>query len=194
MRLKFFVVLFLSLLFNTQVKGQNFAVKSNILYDATATINFGMEIGLAPQWTFDLSGNFNGWKMSDDRMWKHWMLQPEARYWFCERFGGHFVGVHAHGGQFNFGGIDNNFSFLGTDFSKLSDQRYQGWFVGGGVGYGYSWILNKSWNLEAELGVGYSYTRYDSFPCAPCGEKLEENMTHHYIGVTKLAVSLIYLF
>ena len=47
------------------------------------------------------------------------------------------------------------------DLSVLSDRRYQGWFAGGGIAYGYAWILNKRWNLEAELVLGWIYTRYD---------------------------------
>lgn len=69
------------------------------------------------------------WTLSHDRRWKHWLVQPEARYWFCDRFSGHFLGFHAHGGQYNVGGLKNGIKFLGSDFSKLSDARYQGWFV-----------------------------------------------------------------
>lgn len=176
------------------LKAQDIAVKSNLLYDATATVNLGIEFPLAAKWTFDLSGNYMGWKITDSSRWKHWMLQPEARYWFCDRFVGHFLGVHAHGGKYNIGGIDNGINFLGTDFSQLSDYRYQGWFLGAGIGYGYSWILNKHWNLEAEIGLGYAYTRYDKFPCANCGDKLAEDEPYHYVGPTKAAVSLIYSF
>ena len=57
-------ILFLVLLLvaTTGVYGQKFAVKSNLLYDATATINLGVEVGLAKKWSLDLSGNYNGWK------------------------------------------------------------------------------------------------------------------------------------
>ena len=34
-------------------------MKSNILYDASGTINLGAEVGLAPRWTLDVSGNYN---------------------------------------------------------------------------------------------------------------------------------------
>ena len=68
------------------IKAQNFALKTNIVYDATATVNIGAEIGLAPKWTFDLSGNYNAWEMPGDRFWKHAMAQPEVRFWFCDRF------------------------------------------------------------------------------------------------------------
>lgn len=92
------------------------------------------------------------------------------------------------------GGIDNGISFLGTDFSKLSDERFQGWFAGGGVSYGYAWILDKHWNLEGEIGLGYSYTNYDRFKCAGCGRKMETGKSHHYVGPTKLAINVVYLF
>jgi len=176
------------------VSAQTVALKTNLLSDALLNANVGAEVGLAPKWTLDLTGDFNFWKFSHSRRWKHWAVQPEARYWFCDRFAGHFVGVHAHGGQYNIGGIDGLFNFLGTDARKLKDIRYQGWFVGAGISYGYAWILGKHWNLEAEIGIGYSYTRYDRFQCAGCGKKIENNKPHHYVGPTKAAVNLVYLF
>ena len=176
-------------------RAQQVAVKSNLLYDIAAlTANAGVEVALAPSWPLDLSANYNGWTLSHERRWKHWLVQPEARYWFCDRFVGHFLGVHALGGQYNIGGVKNHISFLGSDFSKLSDRRYQGWFVGAGIAYGYAWILGRHWNLEAELGVGYIYTRYDSYPCASCGKKLAEDRPHRYVGPTKAAINLVYTF
>ena len=187
-------MVFVGMMLATQLQAQKVAVKTNLLYDATATINAGIEFGLAPKWTLDVSGNFNGWTMSHDRKWKHWMAQPEARYWFCDRFAGHFLGFHALGGQYNIGHLKNNIKFLGTDFSKLSDSRYQGWFIGAGIAYGYAWVLNKHWNLEGEIGVGYVYTEYDRFNCKGCGKKVEEDKDHHYFGPTKAAINLIYVF
>lgn len=174
--------------------GQQAALKTNLLSDSFTNVNVGVEFGVAPKWTFDLSGELNGWTLSHGRRWRHWAAQPEARYWFCDRFSGHFIGIHAHGGQYNVGGIDGRLNFLGTDFGKLKDTRYQGWFAGAGLAYGYAWILGRNWNLEAELGLGYSYTRYDKFRCAGCGKKVEENQPHHYVGPTKAAINLVYLF
>lgn len=175
-------------------RGQNVAVKTNLLADGFLCPNIGIEAGLAPRWTLDMEGQLNLWTLPDKRHWKHWAVQPEARYWFCDRFSGHFVGAHVHGGKYNMGGFDGKVHFLGTDARKLKDTRYQGWFAGLGVSYGYAWILGRHWNLEAELGLGYSYTRYDRFRCETCGRKLEENVPHHYVGPTRLAVNLVYLF
>lgn len=176
------------------LRAQKAAVKTNLFSDAFMNVNLGIEVGLTPKWTLDLTGELNGWTLSHNRRWRHWVVQPEACYWFCDRFSGHFVGAHLHGGQYNIGGFNGRINFLGTDARKLRNARFQGWFVGAGVAYGYAWILNRHWNLEAEIGFGYSYTRYDRFKCTGCGKKVEADKLHHYIGPTKAAVNLVYLF
>lgn len=185
---------FVITLFSQRAMAQDIALKSNVLADVSLSPNLGIEFGLSPKWSMDFTGELNAWSLSHDRQWKHWAVQPEARYWFCDRFSGHFIGLHAHGGQYNIGGIDGKINLLGTDARKLKDYRYQGWFIGAGVGYGYAWVLDRHWNLETEIGVGYSYTRYDKFRCAGCGKKVEEDKTHHYVGPTKAAVNLVYVF
>ena len=175
-------------------KAQEVALKTNLLSDAFLNPNLAAEVALAPRWTIDVSGQFNTWNLSHDRKWKHWVVQPEIRYWFCDRFAGHFVGAHLLGGQYNVGGIDIPFSFLGTDFKKLKDTRYQGWFGGLGVASGYAWAIAEHWNIEGEIGIGWTYTRFDRFRCSGCGKKIEENKPHNYFGVTKAAINLVYLF
>ena len=107
------------------INAQKAALKTNVLSDVFMNVNTGLEVGLAPRWTLDITGDFNAWTLSHNRRWKHWAVQPEVRYWFCDRFAGHFVGAHLHGGQYNIGGIDTDFKLLGTDFSTLKDTRYQ---------------------------------------------------------------------
>ena len=177
----------------TPSKAQNMAIKTNLLYDISATVNAGFEIGLAPQWTLDVSGNLNAWNWSDHTKWKHWMIQPEARYWLCDRFSRHFVGAHLIGVAYNFGGIDNKLSFLGSDFSLLTENRYQGHAFGFGAAYGFAFVLSRYFNLEVEAGLGYICTGYDEFECDGCGRKVAEGI-HHYVGPTKLAVNLVYVF
>lgn len=173
--------------------GQKVGIKTNLVSDGLLSPNLGLEIGLAPKWSLEVPGQVNFWTVNGHK-WKHWVVQPEARYWFCERFAGHFLGFHAIGGEYNVGRISNKVNFLGSDFRKLKDTRYQGWGVGAGIAYGYDWVLGKHWNLEAELGIGWIYTRFDAYPCANCGKKLADDKPHNYFGPTKLAVNLIYLF
>lgn len=173
---------------------QDVAIKTNVLDDLILDVNIGTEIGVTPQWTVDIPFSFNGWILSHDRRWKHLGIQPGVRYWFCDRFSGHFVGAHMHGGIFNIGGFDGKLNFLGTDFRKLKDSRFQGWFLGCGISYGYAWVLGTHWNLEAEIGVGYSYSRYDQYRCAGCGKKIGTRKPHNYVGPTKAALNVEYLF
>lgn len=180
--------------YGMSVSAQKAAVKTNLFYDATTTMNLGVEFGLSPKWTMDVSGNYNPWTFSENKKWKHWLVQPEARYWFCNKFMGHFVGFHALGGQFNMGHWNTDFKFLNSDLSQLKEHRVQGWMIGAGVAYGYAWALSQHFNLEAEIGFGYAYMTYDKFACPKCGEKLENNKRHNYVGPTKAALNLVYVF
>ena len=154
MKLKFYLFLLFGLFLTLGAKGQDFAIKTNLLYDATTTINLGVEAALSEKWTLDLSGNWNPWQFKENKKWKHWMAQPEIRYWTCHKFGGHFLALHLLGGQYNMGNIKNLPDFLGSNLSNLEKHRDEGWGAGAGIGYGYAWMLGKHWNLEAELGLG----------------------------------------
>lgn len=169
------------------------AVKTNLLYDATATVNLGAEVAVAPKWSLEASGNFNAWRLGD-RSIKHWMAQPGVRYWTCDAMAGHFFGANLIGGQFNFYNLDLPFSFLGSHFGKLKDYRYQGWCIGAGVSYGYSWALARHWSIEAEIGIGYIFARYSKYECRECGRKVEGPKTHNYFGPSKAALNLVYVF
>ena len=195
MKIKLCIFLLLGLLYSTGMQSQNVAIKTNLLSDAFLNINAGVEIGVAPKWTIDVLGDYNGWKLSHQRQWKHWLVQPEARWWFCDRFQGHFLGIHAHGGQYNVGGgLKNSINFLGTDVSPLGNHRVQGWFVGAGIGYGYAIALAKHFNLEFEIGIGYAYSKFDKYKCAKCDSKIETGKHHHYFGLTKAEIGFVYLF
>lgn len=190
------ILLLLALLLGVSpnLHAQKVGLKTNLLYDALLTPTLGVEVGVAPKWSLDISGSLNNWAVNDKR-WKQWMVQPEARYWFCQRFSGHFLALHGIGGQYNFGNLNfGGKNFLGTNLKVLEDHRLQGWMAGAGVGYGYSWILAKHWNIEAEIGIGWIYTRYDEFECQGCGRKIKEDKPHNYFGPTKAAVNLIYFF
>jgi len=154
------------------------AVKTNLLYDALLNANLGMEVRLASRWTLDISGNYNGWRLSHGRQWKHWLVQPEARFWTREAMKGHFFGAHLFGGQFN---------------TTLRGARRQGLALGVGLGYGYAWRFAPHWGLEAEIAVGYARYNYDKFPCSVCGRKIA-GRTRNYVGPTKAALNLVYYF
>lgn len=192
--MKFLKIVFTLLVCALPAGAQQVALKTNLIYDATLSPNLGIEFQVAPKWSIELSGNVNDWSFSGGKRWKHWLVQPEARYWLCRPLGGHFFGVHLLGGQYNFGHLNHGFKFLNNDLRGLKDHRYQGWGAGAGIAYGYSWLLHKHWNLEAEIGIGWVYTRYDVFECEGCGRKVDLDRVHNYVGPTKAAINLVYVF
>ena len=173
---------------------QKVGVKTNLLTDVAATPNLGVECALADHWTLELDGQIIAWTIKD-HSWKHWMVSPEARWWFCEKFNGSFFGLNLMGGQFNVGNIHNSIKFLGQDISQLSDYRFQGWYAGAGINYGYAWEIANHWNIEAEIGIGYAYMKYDRYRLnCNCDDNPLKNKQHNYWGLTKLALNLEYLF
>lgn len=63
--------------------------------------------------------------------------------------------------------------------------------LGLGIGGGYDFILNRHWNLELEAGLGYIYTIGDEYDGTTL---LLKGSEFDYVGPTKLAVSIVYLF
>ena len=191
----FAAALLMLVCFGNEAKAQKAAIKTNLLYDATATINLGLEFGLGEKWTMDLSGNFNPFRFHEGRRWKHFMVQPELRYWTCDRFAGHFFAIHAMGGMYDVGNIDFlKFKILNADFENMKNKRYEGWMAGVGVGWGYDWILSKHLNLEFEAAVGYMYANHDKYLPYNSHVPYIKNADRHFVAPTKLALSLVYVF
>ena len=146
MKKKLFSLMCMICLFTcTAAWGQDVALKTNGLFWLTTTPNVGVEVALTPKYTLELAGAYNPWTFKDDKKMRFWLVQPELKYWLCEKFEGHFVGLHLHGAQY-YGG-----------FKK---KRYDGYLAGGGFTYGYDWILSPHWNLEAAIGIGYARLWY----------------------------------
>ena len=189
MRTALCVVFFFSVLY---VQAQHTGIKTNLLYWMTATPNFGLEWSPVSHYTFSATFGYNAFNLPN-RMEEsdfpanpklhHWLVMPEAKYWFCRAFERSYLGAHALYGRYNVGGVH----FL----SPLRNNRYEGWGAGVGLSCGYQWVIGSCWGLELSLGAGYLYTEYNKFDCGACGVK-QGNFRQHYFGPTKAAVSFIY--
>ena len=69
---------FILLLFTSSVGfAQKYAVKTNLAYWATTTLNIGGEIALAPRMTLDMTANYNPFHFRGNKKIMHWAVQPE---------------------------------------------------------------------------------------------------------------------
>lgn len=187
------VILVCSLFLGEAYSQDNVAIKTNLLYGAGAfTPNIGVEVGLGRHTTLDVSGGYNWFNLNgakhNNKKLVHWLIQPEFRYFLCERFNGHFFGAHLLYSQYNIGGHKLPMLF-GKDSKNF---RYQGYSYGIGISYGYQLILSKRWNLEFNIGAGYMRMEYDKYDRAKCGDFIG-CQSRNYFGLTKAGVTLIFL-
>lgn len=170
------------------------AFKTNLLYDATATVNLGVEFAVAPKLTIDISGNFHPWILPGGRRLTHLLVQPELRWWIKERFKGHFVAFNVLAADYNAGNIPNNITIMGRSLSALGRYRLDGKAFGAGVAYGYAFRVGKRLNIELEAGLGYISSKFDAYRLDADESLYAENSTVQYFGPTKGALNIVYLF
>ncbi|MDR1259550.1 MAG: DUF3575 domain-containing protein [Tannerellaceae bacterium] len=167
------------------VYSQQIAIKSNLVYDATGTLNIGGEYAINKTFSVNLSANYNGWVLKKPYAWKHYLVQPEFRYWLRESFNEHYVGAHLIYADFDIERMSLPF------FGMTRMYAYKGTAYGGGVSYGYHLYLTPRLNLEFSLGVGFLKLTYDKY--IRSGEKEGNQWTRNYIGPTQIGVSLVYI-
>lgn len=200
------------LCFSALSASAQFAIKTNALGWATTTTNLGIEFGMGQKSSLQILGYFNPWNFNNDHHFKVWAAQPEYRYWFCQKFNGWFLGVHAIGGEFN--AMKVNFPLHALTWGKNTyenplfpeddhttgwpdirgnnkGRHVEGWDVGGGISAGYQWVLGTHWNIEASLGVGYVYSHLQYI--GRCQQTIDKRDIN-YVGPTNAQVSFLYFF
>ena len=130
-----------------------FAIKTNALYWATSTPNLGFEVGLAKKLTLDISGNYNPWKFGDDRQIKHWLVQPELRYWLCERYDGNVYGAGiSYGYQWIISKRWSMEATIGVGYAHLKYDKYARGDGGEKLGHN-----NRNYFGPTKVGLSFIY-------------------------------------
>ena len=121
---------------------QHLGVGTNVLGWAAASPNLGLDIGLSKHLGLVIDAGINPFQFGTKQA-NFVAVQPELRFYPRYRFAGHYIGLEGHYAHYH-------------DFG-LNKYAYRGNLYGGGLTYGYSWMLSKSWNLEGFVGIGYTY-------------------------------------
>ena len=169
-----------------------FALKTNLLYGATTSMNIGAEFFLNRFLTLDVSLGWNPFVHRDNRKFAHLMVQPTLRYWIQEPFNGHFFGLSLMYSNFNVSDIRQPYNWFGV-LSGLRDHRFRGDAYSASIQYGHQWVLSPRWAIEASINAGYVFLDYRKYGSGWCGLHLGNNQRHHW-GLTNAGITLIYIF
>lgn len=172
------------------------AVGTNLLFDAALAPNLEVEFPfgysrwslMAEWWTPWYRWNGPG---RHNRAYELLMGGLEARFWFSRRprdtrpdvLKGHFVGVYAAGGIYDF------------EWDQPEHQGWQGEYYSAGLTYGYAFALGRNWRLTLSLSGGYVGGPQRYYKGMFEDEHLIWQRTRNfsYIGPTKLKVTLSYI-
>ena len=173
------------------------ALKTNLLYDAVSWLNFSVEVPLGKRFSALYYHQFPWWTWGEgnnEYCMRFLSIGAEARWWFKpmprektekrikrDKLMGHFLGVYVESGKW--------------DFERKRDICYQGEHWSAGLSYGYAMPIGRRLNLELSASVGYASIPHRGFEPAKDYSELyhlrEKDGTWHYIGPTKLQVSLV---
>lgn len=176
------------------------ALKTNLLYDAVSWLNFSVEVPIKDNYSVLYYHQFPWWRWGEGNnefCMRFLSIGAEGRWWFKpmpreatgkrikrDKLMGHFVGVYAESGKW--------------DFERKRDICYQGEHWSVGLSYGYAMPIGRRLNLELSASVGYANIPHRGYePAADYSELYhlpEKDGTWHYIGPTKLQVSLVLPF
>ena len=183
----------LMLAISIQMKAQQAAVRTNLAYDATLTPNIGAEVWLDSVWSLKAGAGLNAWDLDSNpehnKKLRHLLVSVGTRrYHGLKRdtlcIYGHrpdgtygvvrdslinrrarYFEVNALYSHFNVGNIKFPFGL----YKDVRHRRLQGDLIALGGKYGYSWMLSRTWAIEAEAGVAVGYAWFKEYDCAHCG-------------------------
>lgn len=170
-------------------------VKTNLLYDAVAVPNIGVEFYLGRDWTVHANWMYAWWH--NDAQHNYWRIYGGDlgfRKWFgraakYKPLTGHHIGVY--GQMFTY------------DFER-GGRGYMGGKPGGtlwdkanyiaAIEYGYALPIARRLNLDFSLGLGYMGGEYHEYiPMDDC-YVWQVTKNRRYFGPTKAEISLVWLW
>ena len=153
------------------------SLRANLLRWATLTPDLGLEWRICPSWGIAVNGSWTSWSWSDkDRRYALWEVAPEVRYYMGEKKAW-YLGAMFKAGQFNY---------------KLSETGKQGDLMGGGITAGYQLRLNKSLDLDFNLGLGYLNADFEKYEVIDGVRVRCGNETKDWCGPINAGVTLVW--
>ena len=150
-----------------ETKQPRMALRTNLLYDATLSPNLGLDVRVDSAWTVGLLAGINAWDIDKEKnkKWRHALFSIRARKYRDSLFHKGYYEADVIYSHYNVGNTKIPFGL----YSAVKDRRLQGDLIALGGKYGYSWILSRTWRIEAEAGVAVGYAWFKEYDCDHCG-------------------------
>lgn len=150
-----------------EAKQPRIALRTNLLYDATLSPNLGVDVRVDSAWTVGLLVGINAWDIDKEKnkKWRHALFSIRARKYRDSLFHKGYYEADVIYSHYNVGNTKIPFGL----YSAVKDRRLQGDLIALGGKYGYSWILSRTWRIEAEAGVAVGYAWFKEYDCDHCG-------------------------
>ncbi|MCM1489640.1 MAG: DUF3575 domain-containing protein [Muribaculum sp.] len=169
-------------------------IRTNMLYDALALPNIGVEIYLGKD--ISLGGNwlYAWWKKdSSSFYWRAYGGELFGRWWFGKKahrkpLTGHHLGAYAQVYTYDF-----ELGGTGEIGGKPGGTLWDRCMWGLGLEYGYSLPIGKHLNIDFSLGVGYTTGLYEKYEPKDGHYVWQSTHRRHYLGPTKAEVALVWL-
>lgn len=167
----------------------NLDLRTNLLYNVTLTPTVGFEWHINRNCGIKVEGSYTHWGSKHGMVQNIWLVNPEVRF-YIKNTDLFYIGIGGNLGRINiFRGV------IGSLFFP-EDTGYQGSLFGGCITSGYKLILSRYFGCDFNLGLGYTYFKYDSFTVIDQRRvhqtvKLKD-VTKNLLGPAQAGVSLVW--
>lgn len=169
-------------------------VRSNMVYDALALPNVGLEFYLGKDFSIGANWLYAWWsRESNNFFWRAYGGELFGRWWFGNAahrkpLTGHHIGAYGQVYTYDF-----ELSGDGEMGGKPGGNLWDRCMWGLGLEYGYSLPVGKRINIDFSLGMGYSTGLYHKYDPQDGHYVWQSTHRRNYFGPTKLEVALVWL-
>jgi hypothetical protein len=149
------------LLASFESKAQRATVSTDLLQWALVSPNLGFEVAFSQHHAFAFSASTCPVKVSDRLSVTHLSVTPEYKYWFRMPYFGHYAGADL---------LYSSYEIGGSLYARAGN------LIAACANYGYSFILNKRWNIVPHMGAGVGVDLGESAKFIPLVAKIGVNI------------------
>lgn len=159
---------------------QTVSMSTNFLdWAELGTVNAGASYAVSRHWSVNASGMYNPFRLFDVQLKKR-SASLGARYWPWHVYSGWWTALGGRWSEFSENWFDE-------------EQTREGTRLGGGLSFGYSYMVTPHFNIDLGVGLWTGQEKYRKYECPVCGRILESG-EKIFVRPDNFLVSFAYVF